>query len=427
MIDIETLLPWLLPPLLGAIIGYLTNSLAIRMLFRPLRRWRFLGLPVPFTPGVIPRRRHELAESIGAMVSRELLTPEVFSRRFLSPRFGYTLRHTIGRIVRELAEWRLDDLARDPRFDRALDMFRRGVASFLCGDATVLESLRRAAARSDNASILSAVLDIPLGVFEPIWKSEILDQAISGTLSRFEQPLLDYFERREVIRETDARIRRLLHFAFDQLNTVQRFVVTAGQFDRQMEERIPQFRRRLVAELRTLLTEPHIAASITQSIRDALTSRREDALRSVLEGIDIGAVLASDAAPVLDGLVRQLVTKERCIDLADRLAGAIRDFVSGDRAIGSVMPAVRRREGAISVILARSIRTVLLGRIDSLVSALNIRQVVVERVDSLEVERVEALLLGIIKRHLRWINLFGALIGALIGGVQVGLRVLGVY
>jgi uncharacterized membrane protein YheB (UPF0754 family) len=44
----------LLPPLLGAIIGYVTNALAIRMLFRPLREYRIGPFRVPFTPGIIP-------------------------------------------------------------------------------------------------------------------------------------------------------------------------------------------------------------------------------------------------------------------------------------------------------------------------------------------------------------------------------------
>ncbi|MCI5208839.1 MAG: DUF445 family protein, partial [Candidatus Electrothrix sp. ATG2] len=39
------------PPLLGALIGYLTNKVAIRMLFRPLNPWYILGKRVPMTPG----------------------------------------------------------------------------------------------------------------------------------------------------------------------------------------------------------------------------------------------------------------------------------------------------------------------------------------------------------------------------------------
>jgi len=62
------------PPLLGAFIGYLTNKIAIRMLFRPLKRWHVLGIRIPMTPGVIPAKRDELAKNIGEMVGSHLLT-----------------------------------------------------------------------------------------------------------------------------------------------------------------------------------------------------------------------------------------------------------------------------------------------------------------------------------------------------------------
>jgi uncharacterized membrane protein YheB (UPF0754 family) len=79
------LLLWIIPPLAGAIIGYITNVVAIRMLFRPLKAIRVFGLRLPFTPGILPRQRHQLAESIGRMVERELLTPEIIRERLGRP------------------------------------------------------------------------------------------------------------------------------------------------------------------------------------------------------------------------------------------------------------------------------------------------------------------------------------------------------
>ena len=71
-----TVLSWATPPIVGALIGYATNRIAIKMLFRPLEpkylvRWR-----IPLTPGVIPRNREDLAESIGTAVGGELLSEE---------------------------------------------------------------------------------------------------------------------------------------------------------------------------------------------------------------------------------------------------------------------------------------------------------------------------------------------------------------
>lgn len=60
-------LPWVLLPLVGAVIGYATNWLAIRMLFHP--RERRFGLQ-----GLLPRRQADLARSIGQVVGGDLLT-----------------------------------------------------------------------------------------------------------------------------------------------------------------------------------------------------------------------------------------------------------------------------------------------------------------------------------------------------------------
>ena len=76
-VSLNELTPYLVyiaPPLVGAFIGYLTNRVAIRMLFRPLKQWRLGPVKIPMTPGVIPSKRHELAVNIGEMVGEHLLT-----------------------------------------------------------------------------------------------------------------------------------------------------------------------------------------------------------------------------------------------------------------------------------------------------------------------------------------------------------------
>ena len=62
-------LVYLAPPLVGAFIGYLTNRVAIRMLFRPLKAWHLGGIKIPMTPGVIPSKRHQLADNIGTIIA----------------------------------------------------------------------------------------------------------------------------------------------------------------------------------------------------------------------------------------------------------------------------------------------------------------------------------------------------------------------
>ncbi len=90
------------PPLIGAFIGYLTNKVAIKMLFRPLKPWYVLGLRVPLTPGIIPSKRHILAENIGAMVGGQLLTPQDIGEALSEERFQEHLRRIISNRVQDL-------------------------------------------------------------------------------------------------------------------------------------------------------------------------------------------------------------------------------------------------------------------------------------------------------------------------------------
>ena len=69
-------LPFIVGPAVGAAIGYLTNYLAVKMLFRPYTEKRIGRLRLPFTPGVIPRRRDQLARALGDAVGSRLVTRE---------------------------------------------------------------------------------------------------------------------------------------------------------------------------------------------------------------------------------------------------------------------------------------------------------------------------------------------------------------
>ncbi len=71
-------------PISGAIIGYFTNWLAIKMLFRPYKEKRFLGLKMPFTPGLIPKGRYMLAEKLGKTLSENILTGDVLNKAIQS-------------------------------------------------------------------------------------------------------------------------------------------------------------------------------------------------------------------------------------------------------------------------------------------------------------------------------------------------------
>ena len=74
--DIIGFLRFISPVLIGSVIGYFTNYLAIKMLFRPHKEYKIGKLTIPFTPGIIPKNRGRLAKAIGAAVGETLLTTD---------------------------------------------------------------------------------------------------------------------------------------------------------------------------------------------------------------------------------------------------------------------------------------------------------------------------------------------------------------
>jgi len=80
----DTIITYLLPPLIGAVIGYFTNLIAVKMLFYPHKPVYVFGHQLPLTPGAIPKGKARLAKSAGKIVQNELFTREDISGRLLT-------------------------------------------------------------------------------------------------------------------------------------------------------------------------------------------------------------------------------------------------------------------------------------------------------------------------------------------------------
>lgn len=132
------LLAWTLPPVLGAAIGYGTNDLAIRMLFRPHRPIHLFGRRLPFTPGMIPKEQPRIALKVASTVTTHLLTKgelQQLSHRLVSEAH---LTQLVDRLIAQL----LDEL-RDPEKMRPLAEKLAAVAA-----SAVTDRLPRVVARA---------------------------------------------------------------------------------------------------------------------------------------------------------------------------------------------------------------------------------------------------------------------------------------
>jgi len=83
-------------------IGYLTNVVAIKMLFHPREPIRLLGLEIE---GLLPRRQEAIANKIGEVVERELLSVEDLVSQFSNPE----MQDKMVKLVSEKVRTRLEE------------------------------------------------------------------------------------------------------------------------------------------------------------------------------------------------------------------------------------------------------------------------------------------------------------------------------
>jgi uncharacterized membrane protein YheB (UPF0754 family) len=58
-------------PIIAGLIGWITNYIAVKMIFRPRREIRFAGIRII---GLIPKRKHDLAIKIAETIEKELIS-----------------------------------------------------------------------------------------------------------------------------------------------------------------------------------------------------------------------------------------------------------------------------------------------------------------------------------------------------------------
>ena len=324
---LRILLVWVVPILWGALIGYFTNALAIRMLFRPLTRRYLLGVPVPLTPGIIPRRRGELARSIARMVARNLLSADAVRTRLQSETFRVALeaqfrhlretllqrplaefaahagnalrgarpggapaadddgvswaellRHLLQRLlvrlvgsrgfiygVRSLVQRLVDDVA-VRRLHEVIGVEQ--LAALVTG--SVLPALGRDEIRTQVSGMVKEWLrrqraaNVPLDRYLTPETTELLIGLFRRNLPALLDVLFTWLRGPQVRRELEVYGRAILRDILDKLNLMQKVFITAGQYDRSLNERMPEIVTDVLAQAEAATAEGRRAGADLQ-------------------------------------------------------------------------------------------------------------------------------------------------------------------
>lgn len=511
----NTLVLWVAPVVIGGVIGYVTNDIAIKMLFRPLKELRVFGIRVPFTPGVLPRQRRKLAANIGKMVSRELLTDAIVRDRLRSAEFRTLLSATISGYTGKFLETPVSRLAgggegsEGAELSRAIGALARrflnsdAFASLVRGMVDRLfahledhsaqdlfnlfnregsSSLEEVLLRALRANLDSGTLERLADAVERTTREYAASGATVGDLlSRAQsisvEPLADYlypivvestlrFLNRPATRtELEVRGKLFLKDAIGELNTLQRFFISAAQYDRTLNERMPAIVDDFIRQIEEFSAEPSNRELIVGSVVKAAESMKQLTLEEAAQKFNLDAPTVARAvatrlleglsrlledsalvAPALGRLVSQPVsqvlrerlgmdpqaTSERIAEsLVSNLRGAGPDlgssFVSrflaehGDRGVGSLLSIDEDEKARIDAYLVERTLTMMDERISSILAGLDVQKIVSDRIDSLDMLDVERIVLDVLADQLKWINVFGAILGAILGIVQAVL------
>lgn len=95
---------YLMHPLVGSVIGYITNWIAVKMLFKPSKAVYIGKFKLPFTPGIIPKNQTRLAHGISSTISNSLLNEDILKESLLSEEILKQLKEYINTYLNSESE-----------------------------------------------------------------------------------------------------------------------------------------------------------------------------------------------------------------------------------------------------------------------------------------------------------------------------------
>ncbi|MCG7437378.1 DUF445 family protein [Lysinibacillus sp. FSL M8-0216] len=361
--------------IIGAAIGGVTNHLAIKMLFRPhnaiyIKNWR-----VPFTPGLIPKRRDELAKQLGLTVVNYLLTPETFRKKF----FSKDIQEKVEQFVQTKVEETI--FTNDKTIQDWLN-----IAGFAHMPATIEQKVE-AIVEGQFASVKNTLSTKSIRTLLSSDMQDTLDAKIPVAVSHILEKGEDYF----LSPEGEMTIKAMID---DFLSSKGSFGGMINMFLGDSSSLVGKVQRELVK----FLQAPGTSTLLTKIFTQEWEKLKDRPAMDFLQDMQFD--------PILSKL--QMYVKEQ-LAVAERLNQSISYYwpEGNEWMKNSVIPQ------AIEKAFVKAEE-----KLEDVLTRLNLQEVVREQVDSFPVEKLEELVLGISKREFKMITVLGAVLGGLIGIVQ---------
>jgi uncharacterized membrane protein YheB (UPF0754 family) len=397
---------YLAPPVVGTVIGYFTNDVAIQMLFRPYRA-RYLGqYQIPFTPGLIPRNQERLAQRISDTIMGSLLTPDELQK--LARRLLQVER------VRAAIEWLLQlglDQIQDDKEQRTIKILAQ-ILRDLAGES--LPRLLKIWTRRPKflEGQLSQIFDRVLLEFQLTedQAKQVSDWLVDGIIPPeiIRQAAIDFL--------TDQNIQVIDNSIREKSSGT--YWVVANLFGL----------RNTLTRLRTFcLDEKDAANKIISELVKALNIRK--VLQEWFQNIslqNLPVVTVNQLRNTMIESVRSYI-RSKGIDLVDGLRDTIDWESVATLAIGrlrnsqALTTSLPMLSSDLAVVIDRYLERDLEKIVAQVIPILSIDQVIIDRVKSTSPEELESAIQGIVKTELQGIVTLGGVLGFVVGLLQTGV------
>lgn len=368
--------------LVAAFVGGVTNHFAIKMLFHP-RKPVYIGKwHVPFTPGLIPKRRDDIAASLGQVVADYLVTAEGLQEVILRP----ATRDKLGeRLLTMLGHWDQSELTLR---DAALRVWRE-------------EQWEEFKVRLVEA----ARLTLDQG-FQRLWNTYDLDQRLLREVipgwSEENRRKWSAFVAEAILRTVEDELlsaegqRMLSKMASGMMDKAGGFLGTMAAIFMDEDKLVQKMTPALMQTLRS----EEVLERVTKALEGRMEQYGEKPAAELLE------TLTGEAAKTWIESKLAGVPMESWVEAAE--AVKVRSLLSPwkQQAITSV-PAV---SGWLLTLLARSIPGAM--------KAVQLPKLVQEQVEKFPIERLENIILSLSGKEFRAITWLGVLLGGIIGLFQ---------
>lgn len=366
----------------AAFVGGVTNHFAIRMLFHPRNPVHIGKFHVPFTPGLIPKRRDDIAESLGRVVAEYLVTAEglqeTVQRPALRGKAEDALRDFVGRLSR--SESTLRQAALRVWSEAEVEALKTRLA------AGVREAAQRGVARLWGHADLGS---LPLKQLVPGW-SEENRKAWSAALA---EALLRVVEE-ELLSAGGQRM--LSKMAAGMMDKAGGFLGTMAAIFMDEDKLVQKMTPALVQALRG----EEAAGKTARAIETRLELYGEKPVAELL------AELTGEEALGWLGAKLEQLPLERWLEQVENLP--LRSLIEPWKAQAiAIVPALTER---LLRLAAKGIPAAM--------QAVDLPGLVEDQVQKFPVERLEEVILSVSGKEFRAITWLGVLLGGIIGLFQ---------